>query len=395
MKLSLIVGALLGALASSSVALAQGPKESPPPLPPPTASTPTTPTAPDVETPAPAEADRGNRGESCRARSDCKTGLACVQNVCRYANEGQTCGARAECGAPLACIHRVCVVEGEQGVAALPADRGPLHESAQTEAPDAAPKYVPPPIEHPVTIELDQVFFTQTESTLRNGVNNLTNTWWSSILAARFRAPHFEAEAELPWAVELHSFESQSATHVAGGNVTGGLFYANDFRGGTLRAGGSLALPTASSSANTIAPLDGAAASRGLDRVWHWVPNAVTIAPSVRFASREGNGFQHASELVFAAIAPTDGGDTHVFVQLSADLGGQASLFRAGARLEVVTDTHATRDASQLSLLPYAGVRAAQWFADGGMLINVTSPYGFSFDEGKVWGLRARVGARF
>jgi hypothetical protein len=50
----------------------------------------------------------GAAGESCRARSDCKAGLRCVNQVCVDEHEGQQCGATSECGGELRCIENKC-----------------------------------------------------------------------------------------------------------------------------------------------------------------------------------------------------------------------------------------------------------------------------------------------
>lgn len=263
---------------------------------------------------------------------------------------------------------------------------------------EGAPEEAPRPIEHPLTLDLDAVFITRTSTFDPNalydeGDSRTTNTLLSSILAGRYRARSLELEMEVPWVLGVTSFFQESEVGGTFGNVTTGAFYAHDFEGGRLRAGGILALPTSPGSSSTV--VEDVVASRGADRIWHWAPKAFTLAPSVRFTSHEGDGFQHASEIVVAPIVPTSGGHAVVFLQLSEDLSGQTGLFRAGARAELVANTHARTDALQLSVLPYAGVRAATWFADAGMLINVTAPYGFSFDHGKAWGLRARVGVCF
>jgi hypothetical protein len=49
----------------------------------------------------------GAAGESCRARSDCKGGLRCVNQVCTDEHEGQTCAATSDCG-ELRCIQNKC-----------------------------------------------------------------------------------------------------------------------------------------------------------------------------------------------------------------------------------------------------------------------------------------------
>lgn len=54
----------------------------------------------------------GGAGESCRARSDCKGGLRCVNQVCTDEHEGQQCGATSDCGGELRCINNTCTTPG-------------------------------------------------------------------------------------------------------------------------------------------------------------------------------------------------------------------------------------------------------------------------------------------
>lgn len=50
----------------------------------------------------------GGAGESCRARTDCKQSLKCVNQVCRDEREGQSCAATSDCGVELRCVERTC-----------------------------------------------------------------------------------------------------------------------------------------------------------------------------------------------------------------------------------------------------------------------------------------------
>lgn len=60
----------------------------------------------------------GDVGESCRARSDCRAGLKCVNTLCvapaPQTKEGQACEATPDCSADgsLRCIGRVCKARG-------------------------------------------------------------------------------------------------------------------------------------------------------------------------------------------------------------------------------------------------------------------------------------------
>jgi hypothetical protein len=57
----------------------------------------------------------GGPGESCRARSDCKAGLKCVQQTCVDEHEGQSCGATSDCGGELKCIKNKCTSGASSG----------------------------------------------------------------------------------------------------------------------------------------------------------------------------------------------------------------------------------------------------------------------------------------
>jgi hypothetical protein len=90
------------------------------------------------------ESLRGDTGESCRARIDCKTGLKCIDQVCVDPLEGQSCQASADCGARLRCVDRLCVRPS-----AVPA---PIPVPVPTPAPEPAPASpTEPPLPGPPT----------------------------------------------------------------------------------------------------------------------------------------------------------------------------------------------------------------------------------------------------
>lgn len=63
-----------------------------------------------------ADASLGDVGESCRARSDCRAGLKCVNSMCTAplaaTKEGQACEATSDCSSDgsLRCVAKVCKV---------------------------------------------------------------------------------------------------------------------------------------------------------------------------------------------------------------------------------------------------------------------------------------------
>lgn len=89
--------------------------------------------------------DLGAAGESCRARSDCQSDLACIAQVCAATGEalgsatdvaatgdrggvGESCTARRDCAAGLRCLDRICQAgaEGDDRLVPAMASSGPF-----------------------------------------------------------------------------------------------------------------------------------------------------------------------------------------------------------------------------------------------------------------------------
>src|SRR5262249_32354279 len=73
----------------------------------------------DAGTPAASPSTPAGEGGSCSARRDCREGLACVANVCasmsmgsdpgtRYSGRGERCQAKNDCEQDLACVSGMC-----------------------------------------------------------------------------------------------------------------------------------------------------------------------------------------------------------------------------------------------------------------------------------------------
>lgn len=83
----------------------------------------------------------GDVGESCRARSDCRSGLRCVNAQCAapvaQTKEGQACEATADCSADgsLRCVARVCRMRGAVSMAPAPDASSGSSTARLTEAP--------------------------------------------------------------------------------------------------------------------------------------------------------------------------------------------------------------------------------------------------------------------
>jgi hypothetical protein len=83
----------------------------------------------------------GDVGESCRARSDCRSGLRCVNAQCAapvaQTKEGQACEATSDCSADgsLRCVARVCRMRGAVSMAPAPDASSGSSTARLTEAP--------------------------------------------------------------------------------------------------------------------------------------------------------------------------------------------------------------------------------------------------------------------
>lgn len=400
---ALVVGALLLApkLHAQEAAI-PSPASPAPPSPPPSASPPQpAPAAPPIAEPAPiAEPDRGGVGESCRARLDCDEGLACIKNVCCFPGEGAACVAHADCASPLLCKGGRCAAPG-----ALP---------TPTE------KSVSAPPDHPFTIDVDEVVYESAgQTTVLNNysqpaldVTAPSSTFASTILGLRYTAPRLRLEAEIPFATWWGAGGNVSA---AFGNLALGAYYTVDGASMHLQVGAILSLPTSPAQESVVSesigssvisfyagptPLQEVLFSRGYDRSWLWISHhAFTpFAPSVRIFSDEHLAFQHATEVV---VAPTIGSDSGaspagLAMQVSEEVGAHVSLFRAGARAEIVALATSGSPFAYVTAMPFAGIGSKHGFVDVGALFNLTDPLGYSLGtSGPNWGLRVRGGLRF
>ncbi|MDD9940396.1 MAG: hypothetical protein OXU20_04940 [Myxococcales bacterium] len=98
---------------------------------------------------------RGGAGESCRARDDCESGLACIQQVCTGMTDagvetvgrgveedtkggvGESCTARRDCLGGLRCIGRICQASVDEEERTVPIQAAPGEFSNRGESCDA------------------------------------------------------------------------------------------------------------------------------------------------------------------------------------------------------------------------------------------------------------------
>lgn len=178
-----------------------------------------------------------------------------------------------------------------------------------------------------------------------------------------------------------------------------------------LEVGAILALPTAPADSTVYAsgspgvsalvtpgPTE-ILAARGGDRAWLWIPHyIVPLAPSARLASADDRTFSHATELTLAPVIATDAGMSDVLVpviQLSEEVAAHASVFRVGARAEVVGGFANATSEGFFSIMPFVGIGGEYGFLDVGALFDLVNTPEPTPGSGPNWGLRVRGGLHF
>ena len=185
--------------------------------------------------------------------------------------------------------------------------------------------------------------------------------------------------------------------------------YRHDADTFVLRAGGGVTLPFASSG-SWLDPDDVAgqlgllvsAAMHGLWSFWLWLPDRFTLVlPNARidFALQEQLVLAAETSLGFMFYTGDGDADTEIGWQLAVEVGGRLleGMMEVGLRLQLVTNLTAGdgEDAAQFMAQPFVRAHFGAGFCELRLAVNLDEEFGFSFDEGKVWGLHLAGGARF
>jgi len=171
-------------------------------------------------------------------------------------------------------------------------------------------------------------------------------------------------------------------------------------RGLRYRFGAGLTLPFADAGdTSERLALHMAIATRGAWSLWLWAPGRLSIVGLGQVET------DLAESLVLAADAGvglmfdvSEGGDdeTAIPVQLAANLEYLIGTVALGLRAQGVYAPEPLlpdREALQVSVMPYGRIPVSETvFATAGFVLNLNQPYGFSFSEGGVWGLRVGIG---
>jgi hypothetical protein len=167
------------------------------------------------------------------------------------------------------------------------------------------------------------------------------------------------------------------------------------------RVGAGVTIPLASATAlSSQAALAIAVASRGGWDIWMWAPDRMSGILDGRLET----------DLTDALVVGVDGGagvlgyigdsitaETGFAAQVGADIElalGQVNVGLRATGVFVGEDLFPERDSLQVALMPYALFRlSTTTFLTAGFVLNLDPPFGFSFREGNVWGLRVGIGS--
>lgn len=213
---------------------------------------------------------------------------------------------------------------------------------------------------------------------------------------------HLELEVTLPTVfvdIEPELGEGDSAFLFA--NPALALFYADRTQTSVARIGLGVALPLfdPDSGAELAAPLM-AAATRGLQDPWLYVPDAFSIFVPGQVQLRSDGlvlGFDAALGLLVDTDSSEEEDDAEVSVQAGALFGGVLDDTTLGLRLQLASFLTGEGDDTQVGLMPFVQADLdGGAFIHGGLLLNLDDPVGlFGDNPMEVWALRIGAGARF
>jgi hypothetical protein len=144
-----------------------------------------------------------------------------------------------------------------------------------------------------------------------------------------------------------------------------------------------------------------AAALRGNTSYWLWDAHTVSVIVPIAVERRKQSGFLWGAYLDTGALIKIDErsnrtSKTDFIMQMAAMMGYQATgWLRVGSRFSLVLIPKFQENKTQLAVEPYLRFGSDNAFGVVRLNINLDNPWGFSFDDRQVWGLRIGGGAAF
>ncbi len=131
-----------------------------------------------------------------------------------------------------------------------------------------------------------------------------------------------------------------------------------------------------------------------LEDFYMYIPETLTLVAPARIEYRFTPELALTGDVSLATYIPTSsGGDVEVGTVLAPGAGYIMGDLIVGGRLPL--SWFLTDDIAQFSLEPFARYDFSSYFLTGRFTLNLDEPYGFSFEEGQIWGLHVGFGGTF
>jgi hypothetical protein len=207
--------------------------------------------------------------------------------------------------------------------------------------------------------------------------------------------------------VDLEDADAQNSFRV--GNPYVAFHYQGKKGQFSYRAGLGVTIPIASLPGDIASQEQVTAASayalaaglRGNTSFWLWDPHTVSVIVPIAFERRKPRGFLWGAYLDTGALIKLNDKNprtskTDFIMQMAAMMGYQATdWLRVGSRFSLVLIPKFNEEKTQLAVEPFLRFGDENAFGVIRVNINIDNPYGFSFDDRQVWGLRIGGGAAF
>jgi hypothetical protein len=222
-------------------------------------------------------------------------------------------------------------------------------------------------------------------------------TLFSPLVGLGFQpVPQLELELVVPMAyASVEIFDQSDSRYRVGAPMIAGSYIGGRDRL-RFKVGGALAYnPIEFDNLAGVVAMGGGFAMRGTWDMWLWAPERFNVIAPARVEYFLKPNLVLGGDAALAISIPTyEEGEVELPFQIGATIGAWVSdTVLVGGRLGEVWVI--TEGDSQLFLEPYFRAHFGPGFLTARFTLNLDDPYGFSFEEDKVWGLHLGGGAVF
>jgi hypothetical protein len=210
--------------------------------------------------------------------------------------------------------------------------------------------------------------------------------------------PNLELEALIPMGFIEGGGGGASDNAFATGNMQLGANYLQAEGAWRLKLGGAVQFGPWAQDYEflSLAAIDFGHPVGGGQDIGLWAPEVLSLVAPARFEYDVGAVL--GADAALGVHIPTNGGDVAVTVQIAPGVGyyvSDAALIGLRVPLTIVPTNFDGGDWNLLAVEPYARYDLGGGFLNARFTVNIDDPYGFSFDEGQIWGLHFGGGATF